>query len=95
MSWSDLDGASLGADGTRATQLGYVQSLQSEMSSILSIYEGKEDSLQAQQLSLESQAQLLDQAAQIRKPSDPDYSLERLLADLIARQTGTIYDGNG
>lgn len=95
VSWSDLDGASLGADGTRATQLGYVQSLQSEMSSILSIYGGKEDSLQAQQLSLESQAQLLDQAAQIRKPSDPDYSLERLLADLIARQTGTIYDGNG
>lgn len=95
VSWSDLDGASLGAGGTRATQLGYVQSLQSEMSSILSIYEGKEDSLQAQQLSLEGQAQLLDQAAQIRKPSDPDYSLEQLLADLIARQTGTIYDGNG
>ena len=95
VNWTDLSGADLGAAGTRATQLGYVQSLQSEMSSILSLYEGKEDSLQSQQLSLESQAQLLDQAAQLRKPSDPNYSIEQLLADLIARTTGTIYDGSG
>ncbi|WP_272699847.1 flagellin N-terminal helical domain-containing protein [Desulfovibrio sp. Fe33] len=93
VAWTDLDGAALGADGTRATQLGYVQSLQSEMTAIMDIYGGKEDGLQAQQLSLESQAQLLDQAAQLRKPSNPDYSLEQLLADLIARDTGTIFDG--
>jgi flagellin len=92
--WADLDGAALGADGTRATQLGYVQSLQSEMTAITDMYGGKEDSLQAQQLSLESQAQLLDQAAQLRKPSNPEYSLEQLLADLIVRDTGTIFDGS-
>ena len=95
VNWSDLSGAALGAAGTRATQLGYVQSLQSEMESILSVYQGKEDSLQSQELQLQSQAQLLDQAAQLRKPSDPNYSLEQLLADLIARETGTIFDGNG
>ncbi|WP_319584726.1 flagellin [uncultured Pseudodesulfovibrio sp.] len=95
VAWSDLDGTDLGAVGTRATQLGYVQSLQSEMSAIQDMYESKEDSLQSQQLNLESQAQLLDQAAQLRKPSDPDYSLEQLLADLVARTTGTIFDSNG
>jgi flagellin len=95
VAWSDLTGADLGASGTRATQLSYVQSLQSEMSAVLDVYQGKEDSLQSQQLNLESQAQLLDQAAQLRKPSDPDYSLEQLLADLVARTTGTLFDSNG
>lgn len=95
VAWTDLTGADLGDSGTRATQLGYVQSLQSEMSAIQDMYEGKADSLQSQQISLESQAQLLDQAAQLRKPSDQDYSLEQLLADLIIRGTGTILDGTG
>jgi flagellin len=95
VAWSDLAGADLGDSGDRATQLSYVQSLQSEMSAILDMYEGKEDSLQSQQLHLESQAQLLDQAAQLRKPSDPDYSIEQLLADLVARTTGTLFDDNG
>ncbi|WP_207262088.1 flagellin [Desulfovibrio sp. Huiquan2017] len=95
VAWTDLTGADLGDSGTRATQLGYVQSLQSEMSAIQDMYEGKADSLQSQQISLESQAQLLDQAAQLRKPSDQDYSLEQLLADLIIRDTGTILDGTG
>jgi flagellin len=93
--WSDLDGTVLDDGTDRATQLSYVQTLQSEMSAILDMYGSKEDSLQSQQLNLESQAQLLDQAAQLRKPSDPNYSLEQLLADLVARSTGTIFDGNG
>jgi flagellin len=93
--WSDLDGSVLDDGTDRATQLSYVQTLQSEMSAILDMYGSKEDSLQSQQLNLESQAQLLDQAAQLRKPSDPNYSLEQLLADLVARSTGTIFDGNG
>lgn len=93
--WSDLDGADLGAVGTRATQLGYVQSLKSEMESIQSMYESKENSLKAQQTSLQSEAQILDSAAQMRKPSDPNYSLEKLLADLIVRSTGSLVDSNG
>ena len=95
VNWSDLSGAALGDAGTRATQLGYVQTLASEMNSIQSMYQSKEDSLQSQELALQSQAQILDNAAQLRKPSDPDYSLEKLLADLIARNSGTIFDGTG
>ena len=95
VNWSDLDGTDLGAAGTRATQLGYVQTLQSEMESILDVYQGKEDSLQSQEIQLQSQAQLLDKAAQMRMPSDPDYSLEKLLADLVAEQLGGIVDSSG
>ncbi|MFH1912825.1 MAG: flagellin [Pseudomonadota bacterium] len=95
VAWADLAGAGLGADGTRATQLGFVQTLASEMNSIQSMYQSKEDSLHSQQLALQSQAQILDNAAQLRKPSDPDYSLEKLLADLILRESGTIFDGQG
>jgi len=95
VNWSDLQGTDLGAAGTRATQLGYVQTLQSEMESILDVYQGKEDSLQSQEIQLQSQAQLLDKAAQMRMPSDPDYSLEKLLADLVADQLGSIVDSSG
>ena len=95
VNWSDLDGADLGADLSRATQLGYVQTLKSEMESILDVYQGKEDSLQSQEIQLQSQAQLLDKAAQMRMPSDPDYSLEKLLADLVAEQLGTIVNSSG
>lgn len=93
--WADLSGADLGADGTRATQLGYVQTLASEMESIQDMYQNKEDSLSSQELSLQSQAQILDNAAQLRKPSDPGYTLEKLLADLILRDSGTIIDSQG
>jgi len=96
-SWSSLVGSELdnSAAGDRAAQLALVRSFKGDMEAILSMYEGKEDSLQSQQTHLQSQAQLLDQAAQMRKPSDPNYSLEQLLADLIARDTGTIFSSSG
>ena len=93
--WSDLDGSVLNDVGTRATQLGYVQTLKSEMGSILDMYGSKESSLLSQETALQSQAQILDQAAQLRKPSAPDYSLEKLLADLVARNTGSLFDNLG
>jgi len=91
--WSNLSGAAL--VGSLATQKSYVDNLKSWASSIEDMYQVKEDALSSQQTQLESQAQLLDSAAQLRKPSDPDYSLEKLLADLIVRDTGTIFDTNG
>lgn len=91
--WSDLSGAAL--NGALATQKAIVNDLQNWASAVEDMYEVKEDNLFSQQTQLESQAQLLDNAAQMRKPSDPDYSLEKLLADLIVQETGTIYDTNG
>lgn len=91
--WADLSGADL--NGSLATQKSYVDSLKQWASSIEGIYENKEDSLLSQQVQLEGQAQLLDSAAQMRKPSDPNYSLEKLLADFIGRETGTLYDSSG
>ena len=91
--WSDLSGAELAAN--LAEQKSFVDDLKSWSSSVEDMYGVKEDNLQSQQVQLESQAQLLDSAAQMRKPNDPDYSLEKLLADLIIRETGTIYDTNG
>lgn len=93
--WTDLDGGNLVVEADRTTQLGYVQTLQSEMESILEMYQSKEDSLQSQEIHLQSQAQILDKAAQTRMPSDPDYSLEKLLADLVADQLGSIVDRSG
>jgi flagellin len=91
--WSDLSGAALNTN--LAEQKSFVDDLKSWAGTVEDMYAVKEDNLQSQQVQLESQAQLLDSAAQMRKPSDPDYSLEKLLADLIVRETGTIYDTNG
>jgi len=91
--WSQLSGADL--DGSLATQKAYVDNLKLWASGIEDMYEVKEDGLVSEKTHLESQAQLIDSAVQMRKPSDPDYSLEKLLADLILRETGTIYDTNG
>lgn len=95
--WAALIGSQLddSGGGDRAAQLALVRSYKSDMEAILSMYESKEDSLQSQELHLQSQAQLLDQAAQMRKPSDPDYSLEQLLADLVAKNTGNLIDSSG
>nr|WP_321257190.1 flagellin [uncultured Pseudodesulfovibrio sp.] len=93
--WTVFDSADLVDAGDRATQLASVQSYLSDMNAIQDVYNNKEDSLQAQELHLQSQAQLLDQAAQMRKPSDPSYSMEQLLADLIIRESGTLFDGSG
>ncbi|QJB57772.1 flagellin [Pseudodesulfovibrio sp. zrk46] len=93
VNWSDLSGAAL--DGSLATQKSYVDNLKSFSSTVEDMYESKTDTLESQKIQLEGQAQLLDQAVQYRMPSSPDYSLEKLLADLIARNTGGVIDTNG
>lgn len=93
--WIDLDGADLAAAGTTDTQLQILDNLKTEMDIIQDLYQSKVSTLQSQQVNLEGQAQLLDQAAQLRKPSDPNYSLEKLLADLVAQQIGTLVDSSG
>lgn len=95
--WAGLIGSELdnSAGGDRAAQLALVQSYKSDMEATLDMYESKESSLDSQELHLQSQAQILDSAAQMRKPSDPDYSLEKLLVDLINRNTGSLFDSSG
>lgn len=86
----DLDGSVLGADGTRATQLSYVQSLQSDVEAIVDRYASKESSLNYQASSLESQAVVLDQAVENRRSSE--LSAEQILLNLILGDTGKIVD---
>ncbi|MGL1862464.1 MAG: flagellin [Pseudodesulfovibrio sp.] len=95
--WASLQGSELddASGGDIAAQLANVQSYLGDMEAIVDMYGSKEDSLESQTMHLQSQAQLLDQAAQMRKPSDPTYSLEQLLADLVARSTGSIFDSSG
>lgn len=89
----DLAGSDLGADGTRATQLSYVQSLQSDASAILDRYTTKHASLEYESNQLESQAVILAQAVENRRTTDN--SAEQILLDLILRSTGTILDNSG
>jgi len=93
--WAGLDQAELAASGDRADQLALVQSLKSDMEAVLDMYERKEDSLKSQEFSLQSQAQILDKAAQVRMPESGAASLEKLIADLVAQNLGDIINRVG
>jgi flagellin len=86
----DLLGSSLADSGDRATQLGYVQSLQSSVDAVLDRYTAKESSLSYEASQLESQAVVLDQAVDNRKSSG--LSAEDILLNLILSDTGRLVD---
>lgn len=89
----NLDGSVLGTDGTRATQLGYVESLQSDVEAILDRYTTKHASLEYESSQLESQAVILAQAVENRRSSE--VSVEQILLNLILGDTGKIVDSSG
>ncbi len=89
----DLAGSSLGDDDTRATQLSYVESLQSDVSAILDRYTTKESSLNYQTSQTESQAIILDQAVENRRGSS--LSMEQILLNLILGDSGSIVNTSG
>lgn len=95
--WASLQGSKLdnSSGGDRAAQLASVQSLKSDMQAILAMYESKEDSLQSQELQLQSQAQILDKAAQVRMPETGAGNLEKMIADLVAKNIGDIINKVG
>lgn len=93
--WTDLQGSDLANGAGQTTQEGVLLDMSSYVSMVEDLYEGKVDSLESQQTALEGQAQILDQAAQLRKPSDSTYSLEKLLADLVTKEIGTLVDSSG
>lgn len=86
----DLAGSDLGDAGTMATQLSYVQSLQSDVDAIKDRYTTKHASLEYESNQLESQAVILAKAVENRRTSET--SVEQVLLDLILKQTGTIVD---
>jgi len=93
--WAGLDKTKLAVPADRADQLALVQSLQSDMNAVLDVYEGKEDSLKSQELHLQSQSQILDKAAQLRMPESGTADLEKLIADLVAKNLGDIINTVG
>jgi len=89
---TDLTGAKLDADPGEqiATLSGYI----GDMTLIEDIYSNRQDGLEYQAASLESQADLLDQAVEARRHV-PTKSLEQILLDLLFRSSGRIVDETG
>ncbi|SMP67564.1 flagellin [Desulfonatronum zhilinae] len=89
---TDLTGAKLDADPDEQliTLSGYI----GDMTLIEDIYSNRQDGLEYQAASLESQADLLDQAVEARRHV-PTKSLEQILLDLLFRNSGRIVDETG
>ncbi len=92
--FDDLSGADLATDPSRADQLGIVQQLKSQVTSIGDSYESRKESLEFQAARLESQSGLLDQAVEARR-QEPTLSTEDILLNLIMRDTGSLLDESG
>jgi flagellin len=93
--WStQLSGTDLGAAGTLQTQLDRLSGYIGDMTTQEELYSQREDGLTYQATALESQADLLAQAAEARRQT-PTLSLEEILIRLLMRNTGTLVDENG
>ena len=90
--WStQLAGADLADPGTLQTQLERLSVYIGDMTTQEELYAQRQDGLVSQAVSLESQADLLDQAVEARRQS-PTLSLEEILVRLLLRDTGTLMD---
>lgn len=93
--WStQLSGTDLGAAGTLQTQLDRLSGYIGDMTTQEELYSQRQGGLVSQALSLESQADLLDQAVEARR-QEPTLSLEEILIRLLIRETGTLVDEIG
>ncbi|PTN33184.1 hypothetical protein [Desulfonatronum sp. SC1] len=90
--WSTLTGDNLETDLN--AQLQTLSSYIGDMTLIEDIYTRRQDGLEYQAASLESQANLLDQAVEARRHV-PTKSLEQILLDLLFRNSGRIVDETG
>lgn len=93
VNWSALDGTDLEDDpsGELQDQLDTLSGYIGDMSTQEELYSQREDGLTSQAVSLESQADLLDQAVEARRQT-PTLSLEEILVRLLLRDTGTLLD---
>ena len=93
VNWNALDGTALEDDpsGELQDQLDTLSGYIGDMSTREDLYSRREDGLTSQAVSLESQADLLDQAVEARRQT-PTLSLEEILVRLLLRDTGTLFD---
>ncbi|GAB6113172.1 flagellin [Desulfomicrobium salsuginis] len=89
--WSNLSGASLNNATGLQTELLELSELLGYVGTVEDIYTKRASGLNFQASSLESQADLLDQAVEARRQS-PTLSLEEILVRLLLRDTGTLMD---
>ena len=94
--WGNLTGENLddSAGGDLENQLQTLSGYIGDMTLIEDIYTRRQDGLEYQAASLESQADLLDQAVEARRHV-PTKSLEQILLDLLFRNSGRIVDETG
>ena len=93
VNWNALDGTELEDDpaGELQDQIDTLSEYIGDMSTREDLYSRREDGLTSQAVSLESQADLLDQAVEARRQT-PTLSLEEVLVRLLLRDTGTLFD---
>jgi len=91
VAWSDLDGTELANASGLQDQLDTLSEYIGDMSTREDLYARREDGLASQAVSLDSQADLLDQAVEARRQT-PALSLEEILVRLLLRDTGTLLD---
>lgn len=101
MNWEELDESFLGDDNRDDwqannvdSQLKLVSELKGEISLINDLYSSRKSGLEFQAASLDSQADILDQAVEARRQT-PTLSLEEILVDLLLRYSGNILNQNG
>jgi flagellin len=92
--WSNLSGASLNNATGLQTELLELSELLGYVGTVEDIYTERASGLEYQAASLESQADLLDQAVEARRQT-PTLSLEEILLRLLMRDIGTLFDGLG
>jgi flagellin len=93
VSWDALDGTKLEnlAPGDLQTQLDTLSQYIGDTSTREDLYSRRAEGLTYQATSLQSQADLLDQAVEARRQT-PTLSLEEILVRLLLRDTGTLLD---
>lgn len=96
MQWDELDESELDDNNGNnvENQLELVSDLLGDITLTQDLYSSRKSSLEFQSASLESQADLLDQAVEARRQT-PTLSLEEILVDLLLRYSGNIMNQIG
>ena len=93
MAWNDLDENQLTEDDIDSL-LSNISSTLGDITLIDDIYSRRKSGLEFHAASLESQADILDQAVEARRQT-PTLSLEEIILNLLHRYSGTIFNQTG